>query len=132
MGEAKGVAVSVAGRSARDGTDWETVRRLASALPAVEESTSYGTPAFKVAGKLIVRQPEVGGRIVVRVDPGEREALVRAEPETFFVTPHYENYPYVLVELGAIDEEELREVLVDAWREVAPKRLRQAFESEQE
>lgn len=34
---------------------WETVRRLAGELPEVEESTSYGTPAFKVQGRMFVR-----------------------------------------------------------------------------
>ncbi len=99
------------------------VRRLALALPEAEETTSYGTPAFKVRGKLFARLREEGDILVVKCDLNEREALIQSEPETYFVTPHYQNYPYVLVRMKEIDLEALREVLTDAWRIAAPKRL---------
>jgi hypothetical protein len=41
----------------------------------------------------------------------------------FFSTTHYDGYPYVLVRLEAIAREELEELLEDAWRIRAPKRL---------
>ncbi|HEX2259741.1 MAG TPA: MmcQ/YjbR family DNA-binding protein [Actinomycetota bacterium] len=99
------------------------VRRLALALPEAEETTSYGTPAFKVRGKLFARLREEGDILVVKCDLNEREALIQSEPETYFVTPHYQNYPYVLVRMNEIDLGALREVLTDAWRIAAPKRL---------
>ncbi len=99
------------------------VRRLALALPEAEETTSYGTPAFKVRGKLFARLREEGDILVVKCDLNEREALIQSEPDTYFVTPHYQNYPYVLVRMKEIDLEALREVLADAWRIAAPKRL---------
>lgn len=70
-------------------------------LPAVEESTSYGTPAFKVRKKLFARLREEGDILVVKVDRDERAALIESEPEIYFTTPHYENYGYVLVRPGA-------------------------------
>lgn len=99
------------------------VRRLALALPEAEETTSYGTPAFKVRGKLFARLREEGDILVVKCDLNEREALTQSEPDTYFVTPHYQNYPYVLVRMKEIDLEPLRELLTDAWRIAAPKRL---------
>jgi hypothetical protein len=103
--------------------DIETVRRLSLALPEVEEGTSYGTPAWKVRGKSFARIKEDGETLVVRVDPGEKEMLMAAEPEIFFETPHYHGYPAVLVRLAAIPEDELAEVLEDSWRRQAPKRV---------
>jgi hypothetical protein len=53
----------------------------------------------------------------------ERDLLMRAEPETYFVTDHYLNYPFVLVRLARIRPGDLRDRLEHAWRQVAPKRL---------
>ena len=103
--------------------DWETVRALAAELLEVEESTSYGTPALKVRGKMFARLREDGETLVVWTDYIEREALTQGEPETFFITPHYEDYPLVLISLQRVDEAELRELLIESWRERAPKRL---------
>jgi hypothetical protein len=101
---------------------WATVRKLGKRLPEVEDSTWYRTPSLKVGKKSFVRLREPGV-IVVLVDEGEKEMLLRAEPDVFFTTPHYDGYPAMLVRLSAIQPEELREVLIDSWRRVAPKRL---------
>ena len=106
---------------------WDTVRKLAAGLPESEESTSYGTPAFKVRGKLFARLKEDGETIAVRVDPDERGLLLDSAPDRFFITPHYESYPFMLVRLGAVADDELRELLIDSWLAVAPKRLAAAF-----
>jgi hypothetical protein len=103
--------------------DWDDVRDHGCALPGVEEETSYGTPALKVAGKLIVRLKEDGETLALWVSYEERLALVHQQPDVFFVTPHYQNYPMVLVRLASVDPEELRELVVEAWLDRAPKRL---------
>lgn len=66
--------------------------------------------------------------VIIRVDRSEREALLHQDPHTFIVTPHYENYPGVIVRLATVDEEQLRELLTDAWRLVAPKKLVREWE----
>ena len=55
---------------------YDTVRKLALALPGVEEGTSYGTPALKVRGKLFVRLKEDGETIVLRSDSFDRAHLL--------------------------------------------------------
>ena len=92
-------------------------------LPEVEVSTSYGTPALKVNGKLFCRLKEDSERIVVFCDFLEREALIQANPEAFSVTPHYQEWPMVLIDLEAVDPEELFELLIESWRRRAPKWL---------
>jgi hypothetical protein len=102
---------------------FETVRQLARALPGVEEGTSYGTPACKVRGKLFARLHQDGESLVVRIEFAEREVLLAADAETFYITNHYLNYPWILVRLAAVREDQLSELLKQAWRLVAPKRL---------
>ena len=71
--------------------------------------------------------------LVVRVsDMGEREALLQGQPDVFFTTPHYDGYPYVLVRLEAIDPVELGELLDEAWRVFAAKRVVRAWDEERE
>lgn len=96
---------------------------MALALPEASERLCYGTPAFYVRRKLFARMLEDGESLVVKVDFGEREALTRAAPETFVVTPHYKNYPMVIIRLGAVAPDELEEQIEEAWRQVAPTRL---------
>ncbi len=55
---------------------FDTVRQIAQTLPGAEESTSYGTPAFKVKGKLFARQHQDGESLVVGVDFEEREGMM--------------------------------------------------------
>ncbi|HEY4218725.1 MAG TPA: MmcQ/YjbR family DNA-binding protein [Gemmatimonadaceae bacterium] len=102
---------------------YDTVRELALLLPGVAESTSYGTPALKVRGALFVRLKEDGETIVLRSDSFDREHLLATAPDVFFITDHYRNYPWVLVRVAATTRAQLRELLEDAWRRVAPKAL---------
>src|SRR6476620_9074094 len=64
---------------------WDTVRKLAVALPGAEESTSYGTPAFKVRGKLFVRLHQSGDALVVGMDENDRALRMKADPDTYFI-----------------------------------------------
>jgi hypothetical protein len=107
---------------------FDDVRKLALALPEVEEGTSYGTPAFKVRGKFLSRLKEDGETLVVKIDFDERDILMAANPETFYITDHYRGYPAMLVRLATVDPDELRELFEAAWRRAAPKRLVAAME----
>jgi hypothetical protein len=111
-----------AGRS-KPAITWETVRELARTLPGAEEGTSYGTPAFKVRGKLFVRLHQNGDSIVVRIDEGERAMRMRADPHAFYITDHYVGYPWMLVRLAAVARDDLADILEDSWRLRAPQRL---------
>ena len=107
-------------RGAKGGVTHAEVRELALALPEAEEKPSYGTPGFKVKNKLFARLREDGETLVVKVSFDQRKAMLAQAPETFVVTPHYQDHPMVLVVLKAVDRELLREVLAEAWRLSAP------------
>ena len=64
-----------------------------------------------------------GEVVVIRAERGLREALVHEDPATFFVTPHWETSPSGLVWLDTVSTDELHELVLEAWRARAPKRL---------
>lgn len=101
---------------------WKTVQKLASKLPETEEGTSYGTPAFKVKGRFMLRLREDDGSMAVYTD--DKEGLLADDRGIFHTTPHYDGYPMILVRLSKISEKELREIITDAWRMRAPAKVR--------
>jgi hypothetical protein len=112
----------------------DDVRELALALPEVVEDQWYRTPAYKVAGRgfLRLRTEAEGGLVVFVADEGEKQALLGADPEAFFTTPHYDGYAVVLVRLPAVDRAELAELITESWRHKAPVRLRKAFDADRD
>jgi hypothetical protein len=113
--------------------DADDVRRLALALPHVQEIDSDGFD-FRVADKGFVwsypeRRP--GRPRVIRTDiavlfvgdEAEKQALLLGEPELFFSTPGYDGWPLVMLRLVAVDVDRLRELVTDAWRMRAPEAL---------
>ena len=107
---------------------WDDVLALGRELPEAEESTSYGRPCLKVRGKAFVTLRERPDALVVRCDGDEKPFLLEAQPELVFTTPHYDGYPYLLVRLDA-PLEEARELVIDSWLLLAPKKLAAAFAS---
>jgi hypothetical protein len=107
----------------------DDVREIALALPQVTEGQAYGTPAYKVAGKgfLRLRTEAEGGLVVFVPDLGEKEALLAANPEAYYTTPHYDGYAAILVNLAAVDLAELRELITESWRIKAPVKLRDSL-----
>jgi hypothetical protein len=102
---------------------FEDVRRFAVTLPDTLESTSYNTPAVKVSGKLMARLREDGVSLAIRATLEARTALPQLEPEVFSVPEHYANSDMFVIHLISVKLEDLHELLRDAWRIAAPKKL---------
>jgi hypothetical protein len=94
---------------------YEGAVKLALALPDVEEATSYGTPSLKARGRFLARLKEDGVTLALRCPFELRETLLRDEPDLFFLTDHYRDYPAVLVRLPRIQKARLKAVLRQAW-----------------
>jgi hypothetical protein len=106
---------------------WDDVVAFATTLPEVEESTSYGRPAIKVAGKLMGRlRTEAEGALALTCSAADKEALVTGDDPAYFTIPHYDGYDYVLVDLDRVDRAELFELIDDAWYIAAPPKVRKA------
>ncbi len=110
---------------------WADVVAVGRDLPETEEGTWFRTPCLRVRKKSFCRMKEDGETLVVRVvDLEDKDALLRSNPDVFFTTPHYDGYPYVLVRLAAVPVGQLRELVEDAWRLSAPKRVLAAYDGE--
>jgi hypothetical protein len=106
------------------GAEYKRVCEIARKLPGVEESASYGTPALKVKGRFMCRlRSEAEGALAIRCDFLDRQILLQADPEVFFVTDHYRDYPMVLVRLDKIRLGALPDLIERAWRMVSPPKL---------
>jgi hypothetical protein len=94
---------------------FDTVRKIGLALPGVEESTAYGSPALKVRGKMLACVPThrsaQPGSLAVRVGFDDRAELLAAAPDIYYVTDHYLNYNAVLVRLSRVTPDVLRDLL---------------------
>lgn len=110
---------------------WEAVVELARAWPGVEEGLSYGTPALRVAKKVLTRlRPEDNSLVLGDVTFDERDILVESTPEVFHFTDHYRGYPAVLARLDRIEPDALRPFLYRRWRSLVGKRTLAAWDSE--
>ena len=118
------------------------VSRILGKLPEVTRDTRWFH--FRVAGKQFAwvypervdpkarRVPNPDVLVMWTGDELEKEALIALDSGTFFTTEHYNGYPAVLVRLSRIPVERLEELLTDAWRKRAPKRVVSAWESTEE
>jgi hypothetical protein len=110
--------------------NFDTVRRIGLALPGVEESKAYGSPALKVHGKLLAcvpshRSAEQGSR-VVRIDFDNRAELLAAAPDVYYVIDHYPNYSAVLIRMSRVTPDVLGDLLGMAHKFVTAHKERRS------
>ena len=107
--------------------DLHEVREIALSLPRTEEHLIRRHVKFRV-GRIVYASVSPDEEIMGFGYREERGELLAAEPEKFLPPlPSDERYQWLRVRLAAIDERELRELLVDAWRMVVPQRLARAY-----
>ena len=104
--------------------DADDVQRIALSLPETREKERWGHPTFDVAGKMFLTVPDDQTSFAVRCPRFDREELIAAEPRKFWVPPHEAPSAWVRVRLDALEDTgELRDILLDSWRQAAPSRL---------
>jgi hypothetical protein len=116
--ESRGKRAPSAPRTTKD--YFARVRRLGLELADVEEATSWGAPALKVRGKMFAcvptnkqAEPE---SVVFRLSFVERDLRLDAEPNHYYLKPHYVNYPCVLARVQRLSDGALKELLETSWR----------------
>ena len=102
----------------------EDVRAVAAGLPRSAEGVTGGRVKFRV-GRIVYLAFSRDETLMGFAFPKEeRQALVDSEPDKFLMPRTSElRYNWVVVRLAALDEVELREIVLDAWRMVVPKRV---------
>lgn len=107
----------------------ERARRACLALPDATEQEAWGTPTFRVRKRMfgMFAGNHHGDRRVALWCPapiGVQQLLVRSDPAKFFVPPYVGVKGWVGIDLAAIDDAELREMVVQAYCMIAPAKLR--------
>jgi hypothetical protein len=107
----------------------EDVRSLALTLPRTTEALVHDRVKFRIGRIVYVAFSQDETVMGFAFPKEEREALVRSEPERFMMPSRSDlRYNWVLVRLAAIDAAEMRELVIDAWRMVVPKRVAADFD----
>lgn len=108
----------------------DDVKRIARSLPRTEERLVRDRVTFRVGRLVYLTLSRDEKSMGFAFPKEERAALVAAEPEKFFMPSRSdERYNWVQARLVALDEAELRELVVEAWRMVVPKRVAAAYRS---
>lgn len=98
------------------------VRRLALSLPRAYQALVRDQVKFRVGRLVFVALSRDELSMGFGYPKEERDALLAAEPDKFLPpVPADLRYHWVRVRLAAVDEDELRELVIDAWRMVVPK-----------
>src|SRR2546425_9742495 len=115
----------------------ETLRRLCLALPETTERISHGEPAWFVQGKktfVMYADHHHDDRLAFwcAAPPGAQDVLVSSEPDHFFVPPYVGRHGWLGVYLDVpVDWDLISDLISDAYRTVAPKRLLAALDAPQ-
>jgi hypothetical protein len=106
----------------------DTVRRFALTLPEAEERETWDTATFRVRSRIFMMFSEEERHAWVKSNHDEQRALVAQDADTFFVPPYVGPSGWVGVVIHAVDRDEMEELVTEAWRLTAPKRLLAAFD----
>jgi hypothetical protein len=105
-------------------TTSDDVRRVASALPRAYEVEVRGRAKFRVGQIVFVAFSRDEQDMGFGFPKAERDGLVAADPETFYLPGQTDlRYQWVCAHLGRLDDAEMRELVVDAWRMCTPRML---------
>lgn len=111
--------------------DWKTVELFGLSLKGVASAASYGEPSLKVGKALVARHRIADNSIVLKsVDHDERDVLIEAQPDVYFLEDHYQGYDIVLARLGHASLEDIAPFIERTWSSLhRPKRVKAGKQS---
>ena len=90
------------------------IRNIVATLPGTTEKLCFDTPAFYANKNIFARLKEDEENLVIYTE--DRARWTQEAPETFTITPHYVKYNYMLVNLDTVSPDDLKELLITAWK----------------
>jgi hypothetical protein len=105
-----------------------TVRKFALSFPEAEERETWDTATFRVRNKIFVMFDEKERHLWIKSTHDEQKALITMNPDAFFVPSYVGSKGWIGVVVSKADRGEVEELLTEAWRLTAPKRLVAAFD----
>jgi hypothetical protein len=107
----------------------EDVRELAGKLPRSYEVLVRDRVKFRVGRIVYVAFSRDESLMGFGFPKEEREAMIASEPNKFVMPERGDlRYNWLVVRLSAIDRQEMRELVLDAWRMCVPKRVAAGFD----
>jgi hypothetical protein len=105
-------------------------QRTVAGLPDGEEVfvAEWGHPTFRVRNKMFASGAPQGATMTVKATKEDQAELIAARPDTFSIAAYVGRFGWVEVRLSNVDADELRELLTEAWRLTAPKKLVKEFD----
>jgi hypothetical protein len=114
---------------ARPAVTFDDVRRIAVALPEVEERVTWESDiTFRVRDRIFAIGGEGADRVSIKADLERQAELLEMDPATFAKSAYVGRFGWVTVDLGRVDPALLESLIRDAWRRTAPKKLATAME----
>ena len=111
-------------RTVLDVATIETVRAIASTLPRSYEALVRDRVKFRVGSIVYLAFSRDETTMGFAFPKEERVALVESEPDKFMMPGTADlRYNWVVLRMDAVDDDEIREIVLDAWRMVVPKRV---------
>jgi hypothetical protein len=106
------------------------VRKMAMALPETTEVVTWGTDlTWRVRDKMFVVGGPESRRVSVKASTEDQAELIAMAPETYEVAAYVGRFGWVSVNLSTVDKAELNELIIEAWRRTAPKRLAATYDA---
>ncbi|MFJ3215115.1 MmcQ/YjbR family DNA-binding protein [Kitasatospora sp. NPDC086801] len=107
---------------------FEEFRAMALALPEAAQEPTWEIETLRIRGRIFAMGAPGGRSVTVKASPEDQTELLAAEPEVFSSAPYVGRHGWVSVRLDLVDPEELRDLVVEAWRRTAPKRMVREFD----
>ncbi|MFC5884550.1 MmcQ/YjbR family DNA-binding protein [Kitasatospora sp. CM 4170] len=108
---------------------FEEFLAMALALPGAEQQPTWEIETLRVRAKIFAMGSPEGGSVSVKASKEDQAELLAAEPEVFDYPAYVGRHGWIGVRLDRVDPAELRELLTEAWRRTAPKRMVREFDA---
>ncbi|GAA1744734.1 MmcQ/YjbR family DNA-binding protein [Luedemannella helvata] len=106
------------------------VRAMCLALPEVTEELTWEVEAtWRIRGKIFVMGSEGSPTISVKTSREEQEELLATDPRTYTAAAYVGRFGWTSIRLAGVQADELRELIIEAWRRTAPKKLVKAYDA---
>lgn len=109
--------------------DPDEVRRFALSLPGAVEKETWGEATFRVRDKIFITLGRTGIGAGVKATLDDQDALIKMDPETFRKAHYTGRFGWVSVRLASVDPTMMKDLILDAWRRTAPKRVAAAYDA---
>lgn len=99
------------------------LRALVLSLPGMVEAEHHGSPDFRINNKIVVNLDEAAGQITVKLSLNDQMALMERDDGAFSLPGGWAKFGWTTIHLDVAGRDEIEEIVIDAWRRVAPKKL---------